>query len=1045
MAGNFRRRLARAFRRDAATPGTSPRPAPLHHSLLLAALCGAGLALPLSPVSAADTPAAQHVYAIGPGNLRDALDALAAQGNLQLVYAPALIDGKTTRGASGRLTSSQALRQLLDGTGLTWTTLDAATFVLQRSPMFHPPAAKPVPVRAAAMSTTTLRAVNVSGSLIGNASIQTATPTYTITAAEIKARGFNNISDVLQSSVLATGSVQGPQSAATFTQGAQAVSLFGLSPEFALILIDGKPLANFGQLYNGTNNFTNLSNLPVSMVDHIDVMPGGASSIYGSQAIGGVINIVTRAHLDGGEVSARLGGYTDAGGANQRLSFAYGHDYGALRVMAAGEFDNASPIWGFQRPLTVATYAGPPGNNAFNTQAAIYNYGRAGGGFTGYPLGYFSPPAGCDNRLFGGSTVLMGSAGLLGQYCGSDKLVGYATYSNQLRSYNGMLKLEYRVSDALRLYADTLVDWQQQRWYPGVDTWLPADYPHGLIEDANSGDLLRLYKTFAPEEMPGGVVTQMYRQQDLLYQADIGASGRLGASGWNWDVYYVRSGDRTNVVEPLWLDTAVDRYFNGILGPQVGVSPVGGVNLYHPNYNAFFQPATPTQYASFSQDVSEFSTTWINDTRATLSNASLFALPGGDAGFAVLAEGGSEAWYEPVDPLIAQGAVFNHAAAGGGGRRSHAASAFELNLPLLKSLTLDLSGRYDHYALDQGSDNHKFTYKIGIEYRPFDSLLFRGSYNTAFKAPDLAAIYLGPTDYYAQVTDYYQCAQAHSSTCGSDYQYYVKDTGLANNKLQPTAAQNWTLGTAWSPLDDISVSVDYLHMAIRDEVVQQDLNLLMHTESQCLLGQLDSASAACQAAIAQVQRSSNGVVQNVTTYYANLTDETIRSLIASARYRFAPWHIGRFSVQLDYNDMLGHTYQLAPGQPPINLLANPLYSTEFKSVVSGSISWTSPGGSWSSTLYGHRYGPSPNYAAQTDGPGTPGASRLPPWITFNGSVSYRPTRNLEFSLLLNNIANKMPPADPTYNVYPYYNVENYNIYGREIMLQADLKLGNAAP
>jgi iron complex outermembrane recepter protein len=1043
MAGGGRRRLARMSWREALRDARAPA-CLLHHALPLAiALCGLSGILMASYVQATESvPARQLNYTIKPGDLRTALDAFAAQSDAQLIYSPELAVGKTTRGISGRFTPVEALRQLLAGTGLTWTSVNNATFVLTVSPVFHQ-VVKPIAVTAPVPATRTLGAVNVSGSLIGNAAIQTATPTYTITADDIKARGFNNLADVLQSSVLATGSVQGPQYAGTFTQGAQTVSLFGLSPEFALILIDGKPVANFGPLYNGTNNFTNISNLPLSVIDHIDVMPGGASSIYGSQAIGGVINIVTRAHLEGGEVSVRAGGYSDGGGANQRLSFAYGHNFGALHILTAGEFDNASPIWGFQRPLTISADSGPPGSTASNTQAAILNYGRFGSsGFTGYPLNYLDPPAGCDTHLFGGSTKLTGNSLLPGLYCGSNRQPGYVTYSNQLRSYDGMLKLDYRVNDSLRFYADALLDWQQQQWYPGALTWSLADYPHQAIEDASSGNVLTLFKTFAPEEMPGGVVGQMFRQQDLLYQGDIGANGRFGESGWNWDVYYVRSGDRTDVIEPLWISTAVDRFFSGILGPQLGTNPASGIEIYRPNYQAFFQPVTPAQYAGFTQELHEFSNSWINDTRATLTNDALFALPGGDAGFAALIEGGNEAWYQPVNPLFAQDEVFEHAATGGGGQRSHAATAFELNLPLLRSLTLDLSGRYDHYALDSGSDNHKFTYKIGIEFRPFDSLLLRGSYYTAFKAPDLASIFLGPTDYYTQITDYYACAQAHSAICGSNYQYYVKGTTLANPQLQPTSAQNWALGSAWSPLDGFSVSLDYLHMAIRDEVVQQDLDLLMHTDAQCLLGQLDAQSAQCQAAIGQVQRAKdNGPINDVTTYYANLTDETIRSIISSARYRFTPGHIGSFSIQLDYNDMLGHTYQIAPGQPPINLLANPLYSTEFKSVVSGSLTWTSSGGYWTSTLYGHRYGPSPNYAAQINGPDTPGAGRLAPWITFNGSVSYRPTRALELSLLVNNIANKMPPADPTYTTYPYYNVQNYNVYGREIMLQADLKLG----
>jgi iron complex outermembrane receptor protein len=1055
MGGGGRQRLARmSWRRALRDSGAR---AYLFHGVLARAhpmaiaCCGMGAMVMFGHASAADTaPVRQFYYAIEPGNLRSALDAFAAQSDVQLIYAPALIADKTTRGISGRLAPADALRQLLVGTDLTWTSVNDATFVLAVSPVFHDAVAKSVTAAPPAPSTHTLRAVNVSGSLIGNASIQTATPTYTITAEDIKVRGFNNIADVLQSSVLATGSVEGPQLANSFTQGAQAVSLFGLNPQFTLILIDGKPLADFGRLYDGSFNFTSVSNLPVAMVDHIDFMPGGASSIYGSQAIGGVINIVTKSHMEGGEISVRAGNYADGGGANQRLSFAYGHQAGKLEVLAAGEFDNASPIWGYQRPLTSGSSSGPASAAAPGIQAVIYDYGTAAS-FNGYPEGYLSPPSGCDTRLFGGSTTLASSGNPKqpGHYCGSDAAPGYVTYSNQTRSYDGMLKLDYRASDQFRLYGDAMLNWQQQRWFPGVAKWLSDDYPDGLVEDANTKQILYLVKNFAPEEMPGGVAGQMFQQNDLLYQADLGANGRFGDSGWNWDVYYLRSGDHTVVTELLSIKSRIDGLFNNILGPLVGVDPATGLNMYKPDYAAFFQPITPAQYASFTQGARETSNTWINDTRATLSNASLFSLPGGDAGFAALIEGGNEAWYEPVNPLFTEGDIFEHAATGGGGQRSHGASAFELNLPLLKVLTLDLSGRYDHYALDEGSNNHKFTYKAGIEFRPADSLLFRGNYTTAFKAPDLSSIFLGPTDYYTPVTDYYQCALAHSNNCGTNNQYYVSGTSLANPKLQPTVAQSWSLGSVWSPTTSVSLSLDYLHLAIRDEVVLQSLDALMRTDAQCLLGQLNPHSAECQAITnpvnGQVQRADGtGPITGITTYYANLTNEMTKSIIGSARYRFAPLHLGSFSVQLDYNDMLKHQYQLAPGQAPINRLADPLYSNEFKSIVSGSVTWTSPGGRWTSTLYGHRYGPSPNYIAQNDGAGAPGAGKVSPWITFNGSVSYHPTRNLDLSLVVNNITNKMPPADPTYVTYPYFNVENYNVYGREVVLQMDLDFGGMA-
>ncbi|MFK2899620.1 TonB-dependent receptor [Dyella jejuensis] len=996
---------------------------------------GAGLMFAMAAAAAA-SPAVK-TYSIAAGNLRDALDALAMQSDLQIVYSPPLAAGKNTHGIAGRFTAQEALRRLLSGTGLSWKAVNASTFILVPTP-----ASLSAPViKRAPEAPRTLDPVNVSGSLIGNAQIQAATPTSTITAAEIKARGFNSVAEALQNSVLATGSVQGPQVSGSFTQGAQPVSLFGLSPQFTLILVDGKPIADFGRLYNSTVNVTNVANLPIAMVDHIDIMPGGASSIYGSQAIGGVINIVTRHDWNGGDVSMRTGNYSDGGGANQRFSAVYGHAWKNFRLMAAAEFDNASPIWGYQRPLTVGTDSGPGGTAPASVQAGILDYGTAST-FTGYPLGYLAPPDGCASGLFGGSTTQVHSTSPPGLYCGSQRLDGYTTYSNQNRGYSGMLKLDDRVTERVRLYADAMVNWQEQRWYPGVPDWFADDLPQGAIEDAATGHILYPEKFFAPEEMPEGVAGQMYRQDDLLYQADLGANGQWGDSGWNWDIYYLRSGDRTEVVEPLALSANIDAYFSRVLGPVVGVDPGTGFNLYNPDYKAFFQPLAPAQYASFMQGVGEFSNTWINDTRATLSDASLFALPGGDAGFAALLEGGNEAWYEPLNPLYMQDAVFEHAATGGGGQRAHTATAFEWNLPLWKTLALDLSGRYDHYALDRGSDNHKFTYKIGLEYHPLDHLLLRGNYTTSFKAPDLASIFLGPTDYYTTVVDYYACAMAHGSNCATAYQYGVKGTSLANPDLQPTVAESWTLGTVWSPLDQLDLSVDYLHIAIQNEVVQQSLDLLMRTDAQCLLGQLDPDSAACQAIIhpvsGQVQRANiDGPITGVTTYYANLSNEETSSVLGSARYRFAPTWLGSVIVQLDYADMLKHAYQMAPGELPINQLADPQYSDEFKSIVSGSLTWTGPDEQWTATLYGHRYGPSPNFIASNDGAGYPGAGRLSPWITFNGSVGYRLMRQLELSFLVNNIANKMPPNDPTFVSYPYFNNENYNIYGREVMLQAD--------
>lgn len=895
-----------------------------------------------------------------------------------------------------------------------------------------------------------LDTVNVSGSLINNAQIQTATPTYTITAAQIKARGFNSVAEVLQNAVQATGSVQGPQEAGGFTQGAQTVSLYGLNPEYTLLLLDGKPITNFGQLYNGTSNFNNISNIPISLVDHIDVIPGGGSSIYGPSAIAGVINIITKQHMDGAEITVRAGGYTDTGGASQRITAGFGHQYGKLDVLAAFEFDNASPIWGYQRSLTSGSSGNPNGLDTPEVVAGVINYGPASTFGTLPQQAWISPPGGtcgASGALFGGTTKITTDPIVGGQYCGSTKELGYTTYSNQSRSYDGMLKLRYDINDNVRLYSDILTDWQQQKFTQGSDFifWEPINQGT-YIEDAKSGNVVIPLKVFGPEEMPNGYTSQLNTQDDLMYQADLGANGQFGDSNWDWDAYYLRSGDRTTTASPVRLASAVDNFFiNKVLGGgPVGAGPGGtdpntGLLEYNINYAALYQPLTPAQFASFNTTIGGLSNTWVNDTRATITNASLFSLPGGDAGFAVLVEGGNEAWYDPINPMIADGDIWGLTGDSGGGTRDHQASAFELNLPLLKQVTLDLSGRYDRYTTD-GGENNKFTYKAGLEYRPFDTWLLRANYSTAFRAPDMSSLFLGPSGFYETVQDPYQCALAHSNNCGApEYQYQVIGTLNSNPKLQPTTASSWNVGTVWSPINNLSLTVDYLHINIANEVIQQDIPTLLREDSQCLLGQLVATSPLCQQAESQVVRNQQGILESIATYFANLAREQTESITAQAKYAFPVTPVGQFTTELDYNDMLKHSYQLVAGSTPINELTDPLYSTDFKSVVTASVTWTL--NKWTSTVYWHRDGQSPNYTAFDEGPSAPGAGKVGAWNTFNYSLGFNPTPALGISLLINNVFNKMPPNDPTFTAYPYFNTENYNVYGREIMLQADLKFG----
>ena len=191
--------------------------------------------------------------------------------------------------------------------------------------------------QADAPRATELDKVVVTGSLIPQTQLETFTPVTVITAEDIQARGFNSVSDVLQQSSFSTGGVQGSQSSASFTQGAETLSMFGLPPGYVKYLIDGRPMANYPALYNGSDTFNNISGIPIDLIDRIEILPGGQSSLYGSDAIAGVINVILKKQMDGAAFSLRGGWYSEGGGDSVRFSLADGFSSEDGRLNALGK------------------------------------------------------------------------------------------------------------------------------------------------------------------------------------------------------------------------------------------------------------------------------------------------------------------------------------------------------------------------------------------------------------------------------------------------------------------------------------------------------------------------------------------------------------------------------------------------------------------------------------------------------------------------------------------------------------------------------------
>ena len=219
-----------------------------------------------------------------------------------------------------------------------------------------------------------LGTITVTGSLIPQAEVETASPVITISTQQLEKQGFGTVYDALRATPVATGAVQDNQFTGGFTPGAQTISLLGLDPGFTLYLINGHPLADYPLLYNGSSNFVDLTDIPVGMVDHIDILPGNQSSIYGSSAIAGVINIILKDHIDGYEINLRGGGYTGGGGSNERIEILGGQQWGDFSLNFGVQLSNQKPIWGYDRKLTASTLQNPNPALRYGSRNFLHEY-----------------------------------------------------------------------------------------------------------------------------------------------------------------------------------------------------------------------------------------------------------------------------------------------------------------------------------------------------------------------------------------------------------------------------------------------------------------------------------------------------------------------------------------------------------------------------------------------------------------------------------------------------------------------------------------------
>jgi len=873
------------------------------------------------------------------------------------------------------------------------------------------------------------REVVVIGSRIPTIKDQGPAPVTIIDADAIRANGYTSVPEMLAALPQNSGATQSPQSgsSADFTPGAQQVDLRGLGPNHTLVLVNGRRIADFPLPYIGRSNFTDISNIPVSLIERTEVLSGAASAIYGSDAIAGVINFKMKEKLDGITLDYRHG-RTEHGGAMSHLVTATaGWSSGRFNIAGGIEYLDQRLLWAFDRPIQDSTLDNPVTTLARRTFLRVDEN-----------VDYIAPPAGACAAL---AHLNMGSIRQYnrpryGEFCGSQESIAYGTIVPSRKGFNSFGTMSYELSDNAKLFADFQLGISKVRLMYDVTSWAfeqSSSSSDNYFYNSYTDQLEDWSRQFTPEETGG---FQMQRIKQTTYSITPGIRGTFGGA-WNYELSFNYSRYQSVVRWPQIINSKAQKLF---LGDRLGIDPGSGYPIYNANPTRLYTALTPAEYAGISADTVYRPYSWTSNAQVTLSNGELFQLPAGPVGFAAVAEYGKQGYNLRPDPLALTDYYFSWKDSDGSGKRSHAAIGGELRVPVLSFITLTGAGRYDTFSFADRNVG-KFTYNGGIEVRPTNSLLFRAAYGTAFRAPDLHYLFTGPGNIESGVTDYYACRQDDPSAGVSDCEDYengivVNRTG--NRNLKPETGKSLTAGIVFSPSPRLHISVDYFRITLDNQVTDLSIDQLARDEADCRPDgdgktKLDPGSSTCQDAIARIRRfasgSRMGEIEAIRINPINVSRERTSGIDFAFRGTL-PTGIGDFTLSLAHSHVFKHTYQQYPGDPIDNKLAfdSGFYTPRDKS--SGSISWAH--GGLKLTVSGTRLGKLPNYDED---------AYLKASTLFNASVVYDFTDHLRGSLTVRNLLDTKPVKDDTWSSYPYYNTAWFDSVGRSVFLQLTYKIG----
>ena len=931
--------------------------------------------------------------------------------------------------------------------------------------------------QAKAADAKTLDKVVVTGSRIPRSEIEGPAPVVMVTAEQIKAQGYTTLYEFLNNlPQVATPEFSDRISTWGSTAvNARPINLRNLGPDHSLLLIDGHRVADYPQPSAGQSTFQNYNNLPIGMIDHIEVLATGASSIYGSDAVAGVINVVLKKEYQGDHLSVTGGGATRGGRKYGDLNFVGGRSGSNWHIIYNYEHTNRTPLWG--RDRSYADSEADAGYGAQNPSARMFGFPTSDGlALKNGDGNYITPPPGsCDQ--FGGTFQAydhktVGTVGHTvdptnitdgGISCTQRAIFSNWVLSPGLRADNAYVAGEYDFSNQLQAYGSVGL-WTNTGT---TNTQLPFLYPMAGLPtgfyDRTTGQVISSYeRQLTPQEM-GGFGNTHDREKN--WDVHAGLKGTIFDDKFNWDF---NIGTNKYIVHEHYTGLNEQGMFDYFFGPQQGTTTVGGDALptYALNTQRFYSPISPSDYQSFAVGGVNSAYTWMDSAEFNL-NGDLFNIWAGPVGFAGVVEANHQGFRLAPDPrgnTTTFGDPFQNYLTGGG-TRNRVSVATEFRVPLASTLNWTISGRIDKYQ-DASSADIARTWGTGLEWRPLDGLLLRGTYGTNFHAPDMQAIYLQDSQQtQGDYADPRECIATGDRSC-INFQHPTSFNQLSggNPNLKNETGHSLTYGFVWDipGVDNLALSVDYWRLGINNSIKWIDLNTALTDEAGCLTGLTVSGapyiahalgSDYCKEAIANVVRGPSpgnglpGPITSVTVGPINEASLFVTGIDAKLTYALSTLSAGNFNFELNYtNNMSFKERDLASDQLRNTRDQFPI------SRINGTAHWHY--GKWDVTLHGERIGEirANNYdgcEVLSNGiqPGIGDVdcsiykAHIAPWITWSTGVKYSLNDKIDLGLNVSNIFNKVgeiPYYSGQFEFIPTQQGDDYT--GREVFMSLDWKI-----